>query len=79
MAFEKTFYPGIVTQIEDATWALVKYMHPCGRDYKWPSPEDTMKTSIHAVMCKVEMSPKSNGRLWSLLNKHHVKELYEKR
>lgn len=76
VAFEDRWYPGVVTEIKGDDWASIKYMHPCGSNFKWPGKDDCALTHINAMLCKVHVKI-ANGRLWTVANSKIIDDLYK--
>lgn len=66
VASEDRWYPGVVTEMKGVDSASIKYMHPCGSNFKWPVKEDCALAHINVMLCKVHVNNLANGHLWTM-------------
>lgn len=77
IAFTDGWYPGRCTQVIDEKSAILDFLSPSGKYFKWPPKSDIQKVYNDGALAEICIEPVSNGRLWSVVDKLNVDELFK--
>lgn len=76
VAFTDRWYPGRCSELVDKDTAFFEFLHPSGKNYKWPAKVDNERVHVAGVLCEINIEPISNGRLWVVPEQQLVDKMF---
>ena len=80
VAYQDSWYPGIVLKKIDDKTATVKFMFPCAKTgyFKWPTRDDLQKVDLEFVLkCGFTPECQNSGRQWFVKCSNEIQEVYD--
>jgi len=78
VAFTDRWYPGRCEQIIDEDTAVLEFLVPSGKHFKWPNKKDIQTVKTLGCLSKITVDPISNGRLWAVQEHNEIDSLFIK-